>query len=48
MHWGTFKYVLEQVTKNLFKNSFAYKKIFRKKDVQSFSNVIHLAPSYKF
>jgi hypothetical protein len=48
MHWGTFKYVLEQVTKNLLKNSFACKIFFRKKDVQSFSNVIHLAPSYEF
>jgi hypothetical protein len=48
MQWGTFKYFLEKDTKKFIQNSFACKTLFGKKDVQSFSKVVFLAPSYKF
>jgi hypothetical protein len=43
LHWGTFKYFLEQVIKNSFKNSFEGKSVFWEKKL-----AIHLAPYYKF
>ncbi len=49
MHWGKFKYFFEQVTKkNHSKLHLHVKVIFGKKDLQSFSKEIFLAPNYKF
>jgi hypothetical protein len=36
MHWGTFIYILQQVKKNSFKNSFACKSFFGEKKLAVF------------
>ncbi len=49
MHWGTFKYDLQQVTKKIHSKIHLHVEVsLEKKDLQSFSKVIPLAPSYKF
>jgi hypothetical protein len=46
MRWGKFKYfMLQEIS---FKNLFSCKSNFEKKNLQSFSKVIFLAPSYRF
>jgi hypothetical protein len=49
MHWGTFKYFLQQVTKKFIQKIHLHVKMFfGKKNLQSFSKVISLAYSYRF
>jgi hypothetical protein len=51
MDWRTFNFFWNKLPKNSFKNSIACKSFLGEKDVQdvqSFSKVISLAPSYRF
>jgi hypothetical protein len=49
MHWATFKYFLEQVTKrNHSKNHLHVKVFLGEKDMQSFSKVVIFILSYRF
>jgi len=48
MHWGKYKFKKNKLQKISFKNSFACKSYFWKKNLQSFFKVILLAPSYRF
>ncbi len=49
MHWGTFKYFIQQVTKKFIRKIHLHARIcFAKKNLKSFSKVIPLAPSYTF
>jgi endonuclease III-like uncharacterized protein len=49
MHWETFKYILKTSYKKFHSKIHLHvKKFFGKKDMQSFSKIIPLAPSYRF